>query len=225
MAKQIVQAKVHNQRQVLMRFSQDEPGHQPASAEGIRQINDLYPRVESACDLDAVRGLEGACARAYWQGFAEMLKAEGVGFSHRQYHPSPDPVNAALSLGYALMTSMLHSLLDAAGFDPFLGFFHVEAYGRPSLALDLLEPLRSPIIDRLVVRLFNLRMLKLLDFEEDGEGGVQLTSKGFRVFFGEYEKQLAREDVRAQVRGQIEQLRRVYCDQADRLEPYLWRAR
>jgi CRISPR-associated protein Cas1 len=154
-----------------------------------------------------------------------MFKAEGVDFTHRRYHPSPDPVNAVLSFGYALLTSSLHSLLDAVGFDPFLGFFHTESYGRPSLALDLIEPYRAPVVDRFAVRLFNLRMLKPDDFESDGEGGVQLGRSSIRVFFREYERQLARLDVRRCLKEQVDDLRKVFLGEQELLAPYIWRAR
>ena len=51
------------------------------------------------------------------------------------------------------------ALLEGAGLDPYLGFLHQVDYGRPSLALDLIEPFRHPVADRLVLKLVNLRVL------------------------------------------------------------------
>lgn len=66
------------------------------------------------------------------------------GFSGRARHPSPDPVNALLSLGYTLVYNEISSLLDGLGFDPYLGFFHQPRYGHATLASDLLEEFRAP---------------------------------------------------------------------------------
>ena len=225
MARLIVEAKVHNQHQVLVRFRQDEPGDQPRINEAATAIEQLLPDIRCSCDIDRLRGLEGASARAYWGAFDELLKVEGVRFEGRRKHPPPDPVNALLSFGYVLLTSALHSMLDGLGFDPFLGFFHVETYGRPSLALDLVEPFRAPVIDRFVVRTFNLKILSPGDFEPDDEGGVRLKPHALKVFFREYEKNLHRLDVRHRIREQVESLRKVFLDETETVTPYRWSAR
>jgi CRISPR-associated protein Cas1 len=224
-ATSVIAAKVENQRQVLVRFEQDQPGDQPEVRQAADAIKALAPAVARASDLGTLRGLEGACARAYWGGFAHTLTAEGVQFCGRKRHPSPDPVNAVLSFGYVLLSSALHSLLDGLGFDPFLGFFHEESYGRASLALDLLEPFRAPVIDRMTIRMFNLRMLKPDGFEPDGEGGVRLRPDALRVFFREYEKTMLGLKVRQAIREQAEALRRVFLGEEDSIEFYRWSAR
>lgn len=224
-AKAIVDAKVRNQREVLVRFGQDEPGDQPEIAAAAAAMREFLPRIAESPDLDHLRGLEGAAARTYWGVFGRLLKADGVAFRGRLKRPAPDPVNAVLSFGYVLLSSALHSLLDGLGFDPFLGFFHVESYGRPSLALDLLEPFRAPVVDRFAVRVFNLKMLKPTDFEPDEQGGVRLRQEALKVFFREYEKTLRGMEVRRRLREQAEGLRKVLMDEADCLEPYRWSAR
>ena len=71
---------------------------------------------------------------------------------------------------YVLVGSEIQSLLDAMGFDPYLGFYHQIDYGRPSLALDLLEEFRAPLVDRLSLRLLNLGILAVDDFTRTPEG-------------------------------------------------------
>ena len=74
-------------------------------------------------------------------------------------------MNSALSFGYALIVGELTATLHARGLDPALGLMHPPTDGRPSLALDLVEPLRHAIIDRLVLRAANRRELLASDFE------------------------------------------------------------
>ena len=112
-----------------------------------------------------------------------------MGWPGRVKHPATDPLNALLSLTYTLIMNELAGLLEAAGLDPFLGFLHQIDYGRPSLALDLLEPFRHPVADRLVLMLVNRRMLDASDFSSGGEGhGVFLTPKSMKRYFAEYER-------------------------------------
>jgi CRISPR-associated protein Cas1 len=115
-----------------------------------------------------------------------MLPAE-FGFQKRLRRPPPDPVNALLSFTYVLLGNEMQALLDGMGFDPYLGFFHALDYGRPSLALDLLEPLRPAVADRLVLSLCNLRILKPEDFSVDANG-ARLGPEARKTYFAHYEK-------------------------------------
>jgi len=223
--REVVAAKIENQREVLTRFALDEPGEQPAIAHATRDMLPLLKSLETADQVDVLRGYEGAAAKLYWGAFPEMLKAEGVLFEGRRQHPSPDPVNAALSFAYVLLGNLFRAFLEGVGFDPALGFFHQPAYGRPSLALDLLEPFRAPLVDRFVVRLFNLRMVKPGDFESDGEGGVRLNKEAIKVFFREWERALHKANIRHIIREQSLDLRKVYLGESDTFSPYRWRAR
>jgi len=224
-ARAVVRAKMENQRQVLLRHMADEPGDQPAAEAAAAELERMLRAAGSAPDLDRLRGCEGAGARAYWGAFGTLLKVGGVAFPGREQHPAPDPVNAALSLGYMLLGAAIHSLLDGLGFDPHLGFFHEESHGRPSLALDLVEPFRAPVVDRAVLRLFNLRMIAPADFEPDGEGGMRMTPAALRVFFREWEKTLQKMETRLRLREQASALRAVFLGEKDTLEPWTWSAR
>jgi CRISP-associated protein Cas1 len=143
-------------------------------------------------DLDELRGLEGNAARIYFGAFARCLM-HGVAFPGRVYYPSTDPVNALLSFGYSLVARELESLLELYGFDPCLGFMHAPSYGRRSLSLDLLEEFRHPLVDRLVLTLFNKRILCEDDFEERADadcrkGGLYLKRDSVCVFIRHYEE-------------------------------------
>ena len=103
-----------------------------------------------------------------------------------------DPVNALLSFGYVLVGKEIQAVLDGMGFDPYIGFFHQIDYGRPSLALDLLEELRAPLIDRFSLGLFLRRALTPGDFTSSPEKGVRLEHEALRTFFQAYEEELTR---------------------------------
>ena len=111
-------------------------------------------------------------------------------------------MNAILSLGYTLLTNEYLSLISASGFDPYVGFYHGISYGRPSLALDLMEELRHPVIDMLVLGLVSRKMLKPEDFTGDETDGFFLTSSGKKIFFTQYEKRMNFEFQHPKMRSQ-----------------------
>lgn len=129
-----------------------------------------------------------------------------VEFPGRKKHPSTDPANALLSLGYVLLTNEIAALLEARGFDPAVGFFHGIRYGRQSLSLDLVEPFRQPVIDRLTLRLFNRGHFTPEDFE-GGEQGLRLVPEAFRRYLSLYEEQLTTPSEGAETPTWQEQLR------------------
>ena len=118
-----------------------------------------------------------------------QFNKSGMAWPGRQKHPATDPLNALLSLGYTLVMHELTALLEGAGLDPYLGFLHQLDYGRPSLALDLVEAFRHPVVDRLTLTLINRNVLGTDDFHSGGERpGVFLTPGAMRRYFGEYER-------------------------------------
>ncbi len=115
--------------------------------------------------LDTLRGHEGAAARAYFAGLAGVIPP-ALQFTARNRRPPRDPVNACLSLGYTLLHTQAVQACGIAGLDPLLGFYHRPAFGRESLASDLIEPLR-PAVDLWVWELLRSRTLRDEHFSQD----------------------------------------------------------
>ena len=107
-------------------------------------------------------------------------------FTGRNRRPPRDPVNALLSLGYSLLAKDLMVVCHAVGFDPMLGFYHQPRFGRPALALDLMEPFRPLIADSAVLTALNSRMVSAGHFVQSGDA-VALTAEGRKAFFRAYE--------------------------------------
>jgi len=110
-------------------------------------------------------------------------------FTRRNRRPPRDPVNALLSLGYGLLTKDITILCASVGLDPYLGFFHQPRHGRPSLALDMMEPFRPLIVDSAVLSAINQRMVTSKDFILAGDA-VALTTKGRKNFYLAYEQRM-----------------------------------
>ncbi|HEX3880855.1 MAG TPA: CRISPR-associated endonuclease Cas1, partial [Bryobacteraceae bacterium] len=128
-------------------------------------------------DIAALDGTEGAAAREYFSLVMQFNKSE-MAWTGRAKHPALDPLNALLSLTYTLLMNEVAALLEGAGLDPFLGFLHRVDYGRPSLALDVVEPFRHAVADRFVLTMINTRVLDATDFQPGGPGhGLFLAPK------------------------------------------------
>jgi CRISPR-associated protein Cas1 len=139
-------------------------------------------------DIAALDGTEGAAAREYFSLVMQFNKSE-MAWTGRAKHPAPDPLNALLSLTYTLLMNEVAALLEGAGLDPFLGFLHQVDYGRPSLALDVVEPFRHAVADRFVLTMVNTRVLDETDFQPGGPGhGLFLAPKPMKRYFAEYER-------------------------------------
>ena len=115
---------------------------------------------------DSVRGIEGRVTRA-WFCFLRQQISPTWGFDARNRRPPKDPVNALLSLSYTLALTRVTALVNERGLDPARGYLHEIYSGRPSLSLDLLEPLR-PLVDQFVVSVMDHFSEKDFTTSEDG---------------------------------------------------------
>ena len=145
----------------------------------LQQLSDGVKRVFDCEDLESVLGLEGYCASCYFYIFGKFLTnpLNNFEFKYRNKRPPLDPVNAALSFVYTLLTNEVGSALETVGLDSYIGFFHTLRSGRQSLACDIVEEQRC-LAERFVLRLFNLRVLCAKDFESQISGAVYLNDDG-----------------------------------------------
>lgn len=196
-----VSAKIQNQKTLLLRSNRTRNSEQIdtaiATIDAARVVIDSLPpgvapqnpqRPQENTPLGSLTGLEGAAAAAYFGVFGNLI-AEEWRFIGRHKRPPPDPVNALLSFGYTLLTSQCVAAAHIVGFDPYIGFMHTSQYGRPALALDILEMFRAPIVDSVVLTLLNNHMLTPDDFVETF-GSWKLTDPARKLFLSKFEERL-----------------------------------
>jgi CRISPR-associated protein Cas1 len=146
-------------------------------------------------DVSSLLGFEGAAANVYFSHFAGMLKcldetnAPEFIFSTRNRRPPTDPVNSLLSFLYSLLVKDTSVTLLSVGFDPFIGFYHKPKYGRPALALDLMEEFRPLVADSTVISLINNREISTKDFVRRGPA-VALKPDGRKKVLQAYERRM-----------------------------------
>lgn len=169
LARGFVVAKIKNQRTMLRR------NHEGDIEVALGQLDQLARKAAQAESLGELLGLEGSAARVYFERFSGMLRpADGSAgrfdFDGRNRRPPRDPVNALLSFVYALLVKDLALACHAVGLDPLLGFYHQPRFGRPALALDLMEEMRPIVAESTVISLINMAVVDRADFLETGTG-------------------------------------------------------
>lgn len=188
----IVAAKIANARAVLMRSARDRPdapGRPALDAAAARLAIDGQ-RALYAQTADALRGLEGDAGATYFGAFDALVVAQRPGFAFRgrSRRPPLDPINALLSFVYTLLAHDVRAACEAAGLDPAVGFLHVDRPGRPALALDLMEELRSYLADRLVLSLVNRQQVRPEGFVAAETGGVVMDDATRKVLLVAYQE-------------------------------------
>lgn len=180
----VVEAKLRSQAAFLAEHRDDEPRSRYLLTLALRRMETAIAAVSGQTSIASLRGVEGAGAAAYFEGFGDLLP-EHLHFSVRNRRPPRDPVNAALSLGYTLLHAETVLALYGSGFDPFIGFYHTLSFGRESLACDVVEPLRVEV-DRHILQLFRQEKLRADDFSTV-DGGCWLGKAGRARFYADWE--------------------------------------
>lgn len=206
-SRKLIAAKTKAQARLLRQALERRADKRRPLTRAIRQIERLQSRISDEApppDLASLLGIEGAAASAYFSGFRALFPPS-LQFEGRNRRPPRDPVNACLSLGYTLLHFEAVVACHAAGLDPLLGLYHEPAFGRESLAADVIEPLR-PHVDEWVWALFRERALTAGSFHE-ADGAVLLGKAGRRHFFARFQplamglRRLLRRQARLAVRG------------------------
>jgi len=185
-ATSIVKAKITSEINLIKRYAKNY-----SNLDFSKELQELYMAVEKLKNMPSVpsiRGVEGYSSSIYFSAFRKMLR-EDFEFLGRDKRPPSDPINALLSLGYTLITNEIASILFALGFDLYIGYYHSINYGRPSLALDMVEEFRHSIIDSFILYLVNKRIISPDDFEENEEG-IFLKPQALKEFLKVYDKRI-----------------------------------
>lgn len=189
LARRIVAAKIRNQRTILRRNSSTVPDAV------LRRLDDLAQDAAAAKAPEVLLGIEGSAAALYFGQFASLLRPRdgearmAFDFRTRNRRPPRDPVNAMLSLCYALLAKDCGVATWSVGFDPHLGFYHTTHHGRQSLALDLMEEFRPILADSVVMTATNNGEVGADDFVR-AAGSVSLRPAARRAVIAAYERRM-----------------------------------
>lgn len=188
LSKAFVSGKIRNCRTLLRRNAPDVP------KEALKSLVQWRGRADRSEIMEQLLGFEGMAARVYFSHFADMLKSKNGAnvssdFHSRNRRPPRDPVNALLSFLYSMLVKDILSAVTAVGMDPYLGFYHQSHYGRPALALDLMEEFRPLVADSVAIGMINNAEIQSSDFVCRA-GASGLTENGRKSVLTAYERRL-----------------------------------
>lgn len=213
-ARSLVRNKLRNCRVLLRR-------HLGMDDEATAEMSKAIDACARARSIESLLGHEGNGARVYFGRFGSLLKPKELGFAFEQRNRRPprDPVNAMLSFAYSLLTSTWTNTLTVIGLDPYLGYYHQPRYGRPALALDMMEPFRPIIADSVVMSVVNNGVVTADDFIQTRES-CALRREARRKFVKAFERRLD-EEILHPIFGYRLSYRRAFEVQARLLGRYL----
>ncbi len=186
-SRDIIDAKINNSISHLLQRRRIKS----EADELIAELKKNQSRLSQCTKFDELMGIEGICAKIYFSGLKRLL-IKDFGFKGRTKHPPEDPVNAALSLSYTLLYSIIFSMLHIHGLNPYIGFLHETKYGHAALASDLLEEFRAYVCDKFVLKCFNQNMFDANSFTRT-EKGVFFKDDKLKLFLKNWAENLDNE--------------------------------
>ena len=189
-SKFIVSGKIKNFISFLGKYMRNHP--EIDFSKELKILNNFLILLQRKTHISGCLGVEGIATSVYYNCFKRMILNEDFMevFKERERRPPKDPINSMLSLGYSLITNEMWGIIDGMGYDPFIGFLHGINYGRPSLALDLIEQFRVSIVDRVVLEIINHRIIGIDEFEYDEVNGCRMKKEGIKKFFEHFDRRL-----------------------------------
>ena len=183
--KNILRNKLRAQYKLLKGYNKNIKN--PYLKKVMETINTRALALSLCTNIDSLRGVEGIVAQEYFGCFGYLISNPDFIWTGRNKHPPRDPINAMLSYGYTLLEKDVRYLLASKGLDCGIGYIHTTDGRKDSLVYDVMEPFRSAIVDKLVLKLINLKSICLADFEVTEEG-CYFTRPGLKTFISSYEE-------------------------------------
>ena len=187
-ARVLIADKISNVRTLLRR----NRGESEAVSESVlRELQRLKGAALRAERREQLLGVEGQAASVSWPAFSRLTGRDDEAFAMRgrTRRPPRDRVNALLSFLYGMLTRDCAHAVESVGLDPFLGVYHTAHHGRPSMALDLMEPFRPLVADSVALGMIRRQEVSAADFTEAGQQ-VLLKPHARRAVVRAYERRM-----------------------------------
>ncbi|HET54731.1 MAG TPA: CRISPR-associated endonuclease Cas1 [Ignavibacteria bacterium] len=184
-----VKVKIHNTRVLLQRHNKRIKSPEITSV--LNKTKQVLQAIDNTASINYLRGIEGSIASTYFHNLGLLFNAD-TGFYTKNFvrikRPPTDPVNSLLSFGYTLLGFNLFSFLDMYGLNPYIGFYHVDRQGHPSLVSDIIEEFRH-VIDSLVIYVINKKIIKKNDFYflKEPSSPCLLNKRGRKEYIRQFE--------------------------------------
>lgn len=185
----LMAAKVANGRTLLQRLTRRQ--RHDAIAATIERLGWHLEQVRRARSLDRLRGLAGNAAVDYFRALGFLLEGDGFPVVGRNRRPPTTPFDALCGFGYSVLWNAQLTRIELRGLDPYEGVLHVGSARHAALVSDLIEPLRTLLVDPFNVWLIRTRQIRAERDFEARDGGVFLNEAGRRLWLRGWSEYMA----------------------------------
>ncbi|MEW6685056.1 MAG: type I-B CRISPR-associated endonuclease Cas1b [Candidatus Edwardsbacteria bacterium] len=183
-AREIINSATHNILCNLKYYQNRKSGLQ----DYIQDIETKLPELEKAGDTLELMAWEGHIRERYYDSFNVILDLEEE-FTKRTKRPPENMINALISFGNSLLYATSLGEIYHTQLNPTISFLHEPGNRRFSLSLDISEVFKPIIVDHIIFKLMNTKMLGEKDFERE-VNFCYLSESGRKIFLREYDERL-----------------------------------
>lgn len=153
----------------------------------IEIIEDLRIKIQETTAIDELMGIEGNIRKNYYEAFELIIN--DFSMSGRSYRPPQNEVNALISFGNMMCYSQCLRAIHQTQLNPTISFLHEPGERRFSLSLDLAEVFKPLLVDRVIFKVMNKKMIQTDHFEAN-LNRVILKANGKKTFVQAFEDRL-----------------------------------
>ena len=186
LAKSFVKGACLNSKKVLVYYT--KRGND--CSEVINRIEELEKKIDEQNNIESLMAIEGNIKEIYYKSFDIIIKNRDFRFQSRTRRPPKNRLNALISFGNVLLYTETLSAIYRTHLDPRIGFLHSPNFKRFSLNLDIAEPFKPVIVDRLIFTLLNKNIIQKNNFDRI-TNGLYLNDRGKKKFLQEYDKKIS----------------------------------
>lgn len=155
----------------------------------IEIIESLREKIPETFAIDKLMGIEGNIRKNYYEAFQLIINDFSMG--RRSYHPPKNEVNALISFGNMMCYSQCLRAIHQTQLNPTISFLHEPGERRFSLSLDLAEVFKPLLVDRVIFKVMNKKMIQVDHFEAN-LNRVILKANGKKTFVQAFEDRLGK---------------------------------
>jgi len=156
--------------------------------ESISKINQLIESLKNKKESQQVLGVEGNIWGNYYKTFDEILP-ESFKFEQRTRRPPENMLNCLISFGNSLLYSTILTEVYNTQLNPTISYLHEPSERRFSLCLDLSEVFRPLLVDRVIFKLINKKIISEEHFVKELNFCL-LNDSGRRLFLENWDEKL-----------------------------------
>jgi CRISPR-associated protein Cas1 len=183
LARLILEGAAHNMLKNLRYYDKRGKDLQPV----IESIEKYAGGFQQAQAIDELMGLEGNIRKSYYEAFELIIN--DFSMSGRSMQPPKNEVNALVSFGNMMCYSQCLRAIHQTQLNPVISFLHAPGERRFSLSLDIAEIFKPLLVDRVIFKVLNKKMISEGDFES-GLNRVVLNPAAKKVFVQAFEDRL-----------------------------------